>query len=111
MQTAQAALHPQQQPTSTVLTTPSNPLMGSQNSTTPQQQQQGHQHQPSVNLNAQLNSPHFSKFDIQLNDLTTSTMYKFRFDGLQLAKEWLEQFKLASTYHERQNQDNLIRFD
>lgn len=110
MQTAQAALHPQQQPTSTVLTTPSNPLMGSQNSTTPQQQQQGHQ-QPSVNLNAQLNSPHFSKFDIQLNDLTTSTMYKFRFDGLQLAKEWLEQFKLASTYHERQNQDNLIRFD
>jgi hypothetical protein len=64
-----------------------------------------------ANLSQQLNAPHFSKFDIQLNDLTTSTMYKFRFDGLQLAKEWLEQFKLASTYHERHNQDNLIRFD
>lgn len=51
------------------------------------------------------------KFDIQLNDLNNGNMYKFRFDNLYLAKEWLEKFKAASTYHERQKLDNLIRFD
>jgi len=53
----------------------------------------------------------FTKFDIQLNDLQHGNMYKYRFDSLQIAKEWLEQFKLASTYHERDRPDNLIRFD
>jgi hypothetical protein len=53
----------------------------------------------------------YTKFDIQLNDLNNGNMYKYRFDSLQLAKEWLEQFKLASTYHEREKPDNLIRFD
>ena len=53
----------------------------------------------------------FSKFDIQLNDLHNGNMYKYRFDSLQVAKEWLAQFKLASTYHERDRPDNLIRFD
>jgi hypothetical protein len=52
-----------------------------------------------------------TKFDIQLNDLNNGNMYKYRFDCLDLAKEWYEQFKLASTYHERQKPDNLIRFD
>lgn len=51
------------------------------------------------------------KFDVQLNDLNNGNMYKYRFDSLELAKEWLEQFKLASTFHERQKPDNLIRFD
>lgn len=55
--------------------------------------------------------PNHTKFDIQLNDLNNGNMYKYRFDCLPLAKEWLEQFKLASTYHERQKPDNLIRFD
>lgn len=53
----------------------------------------------------------YTKFDIQLNDLNNGNMYKYRFDSLQVAKEWLEQFKLASTYHEREKPDNLIRFD
>ena len=52
-----------------------------------------------------------TKFDIQLNDLNNGNMYKYRFDSLPLAKHWLDQFKLASTYHERQKPDNLIRFD
>ena len=52
-----------------------------------------------------------TKFDIQLNDLNNGNMYKYRLDSLPLAKEWLEHFKLASTYHERQKPDNLIRFD
>ena len=60
---------------------------------------------------ATLSSQNFSKFDIQLNDLNNGNMYKYRFDSLQLAKEWHEQFKLASTYHERQKPDNLIKFD
>ena len=55
--------------------------------------------------------PIHTKFDIQLNDLNNGNMYKYRFDSLQLAKEWYEQFKLASTYHEREKPDNLIRFD
>ena len=62
----------------------------------------------SSSLPAQLNC---AKFDIQLNDLNNGNMYKYRLDTLPLAKEWLEQFKLASTYHERQKPDNLIRFD
>ena len=53
----------------------------------------------------------YSKFDIQLNDLNNGNMYKYRFDSLHLAKEWYEQFKLASTYHERQKPDNLIKYD
>jgi hypothetical protein len=52
-----------------------------------------------------------TKFDIQLNDLNNGNMYKYRLDSLPLAKEWLEHFKTASTYHERQKPDNLIRFD
>ena len=60
-------------------------------------------------VEAGIHAPH--KFDIQLNDLNNGNMYKYRFDSLDLAKEWLEQFKLASTYHERQKPDNLIRFD
>lgn len=51
------------------------------------------------------------KYDIQLNDLNNGNMYKYRLESLDLAKEWLEQFKMASTYHERQKPDNLIRFD
>jgi hypothetical protein len=51
------------------------------------------------------------KFDIQLNDLNNGNMYKYRLDSLPLAKEWFEQFKSASNYHERQKPDNLIRFD
>jgi len=61
--------------------------------------------------NWHLNCPQYTKFDIQLNDLNNGNMYKYRFDSLQLAREWYEQFKLASTYHEREKPDNLIRFD
>jgi hypothetical protein len=57
------------------------------------------------------NTPHNYKFDIQLNDLNNGNMYKYRFETLELAKEWYEKFKLATTYHERQKPDNLIRFD
>ena len=52
-----------------------------------------------------------TKFDIQLNDLNNGNMYKYRFDNLELAKFWFDQFKLAINYHERQKPDNLIRFD
>ena len=51
------------------------------------------------------------KYDVQLNDLSSGNMYKYRFDNAQMAKQWHEQFVLASTYHERQKPDNLIRFD
>ena len=61
--------------------------------------------------NSNTSSSKYNKFDIQLNDLNNGNMYKYRFDSLHLAKEWYEQFKLASTYHERQKPDNLIRFD
>lgn len=60
-------------------------------------------------LNSSLNK--CNKFDIQLNDLNNGNMYKYRFESLQLAKEWFEQFRLASTFHERQKPDNLIKFD
>jgi len=70
-------------------------------------QQTSAEHQSST-LNS---SQKYNKFDIQLNDLNNGNMYKYRFDSLQLAKEWFEQFKLASTFHERQKPDNLIRFD
>ncbi len=63
------------------------------------------------NQTATISHPNHTKFDIQLNDLNNGNMYKYRFDTLQLAQEWLEQFKLASTFHERQRPDNLIRFD
>ena len=65
----------------------------------------------SMSSNGVHNAPNHTKFDIQLNDLNNGNMYKYRFDCLELAKEWYEQFKLASTYHERQKPDNLIRFD
>ena len=51
------------------------------------------------------------KFDIQLNDLNNGNMYKYRFESLELAKQWYEKLKAATTYHERQKPDNLIRFD
>ena len=78
-----------------------------------QQQQQQQNQQPSQSTLSSNSTPipEHTKFDIQLNDLNNGNMYKYRFDSLQLAKEWLEQFKLASTYHERQRPDNLIRFD
>jgi len=72
--------------------------------------------QPSVIAPTASNMPqppqlNHTKFDIQLNDLNNGNMYKYRLDSLPLAKEWLEHFKTASTYHERQKPDNLIRFD
>lgn len=51
------------------------------------------------------------KYDIQLNDLNNGNMYKFRFETLELAKQWYEKLKAATTYHERHKPDNLIRFD
>lgn len=51
------------------------------------------------------------KFDIQLNDLTQGTNYKYRFDTLELAQEWLAQFNAAATYQERLKPDNLIKFE
>ena len=65
----------------------------------------------SMSSNGVHTAANHTKFDIQLNDLNNGNMYKYRFDCLELAKEWYEQFKLASTYHERQKPDNLIRFD
>lgn len=76
-----------------------------------QLQQQQQQQNQSNSSTTKLHLPHHTKFDIQLNDLNNGNMYKYRFDNLQLAKEWYEQFKLASTYHEREKPDNLIRFD
>jgi hypothetical protein len=52
-----------------------------------------------------------NKFDIILNDLNNGNTYKFRFHTLHLAKCWLEQFQLASTFYERMKPDNLIKFD
>lgn len=76
----------------------------------------GNNNQNSTNSNSNSsssisNNTGGNKFDIQLNDLNNGNMYKYRFESLELAKEWYEKFKLATTYHERQKPDNLIRFD